>query len=182
MSTITRHTFTYHLEEINGTPWSILRNDLLLQIELSGWKGYVTCALGADVSLTYCLATCMWTLAPKPISGSKTRRTSLGTTVCSHVHVLRSFSSFYANSMIWAFFCSLEQKTKTTTTKQTKQNKQTKQKMRKRNLLKCYSRGVKDRKRNKTNPPPQKKKTLAGSNQYTLTEKPSFAAKQNAFL
>ena len=56
--------------------------------------------------------------------------------------------------------------------------------MRKRNLLKCYSRGVKDRKRNKTNPPhpKKKKKTLAGSNQYTLTEKPSFAAKQNAFL
>ena len=54
--------------------------------------------------------------------------------------------------------------------------------MRKRNLLKCYSRGVKDKKRNKTTPPPRKKKTLAGSNQYTLTEKPSFAAKQNAFL
>jgi len=36
MSTITRHTFTYHLEEINGTPRCILRNDMLLQIELSG--------------------------------------------------------------------------------------------------------------------------------------------------
>ena len=36
MSTITRHTFTYHLEGINGTPRCILRNDLLLQIEVSG--------------------------------------------------------------------------------------------------------------------------------------------------
>ena len=122
MSTITRHTFTYHLEKINDTPWCILRNELLLQIELSGWKGYVRCALG--VSLTYCLAASIWTLAPKAISGSKTRRTPLGATVWPHVQVLRSFSSFYANSMVWALFCSLEKKTKTTTiTKQPKQNR-----------------------------------------------------------
>jgi len=44
-----------------------------------------------------------------------------------YVQVLRSFSSFYANSVIWALFCSLEQKTRTTTTaKQTKQTKRKK--------------------------------------------------------
>ena len=148
MSTITRHTFTYQLETIIATPWCIHRNGLLLQIELSGCEGYVKCAQGADVSLTYCLATSIWTIAPKAISGSKTRGTSLGTTVWPHVQVLRSFSSFYANSMIWALFCSLEQKTKTTTKKSNK-TKQTKQKMRKSNLLKCYTTGVKGRKQNK---------------------------------
>ena len=124
MSTITRHTFTYQLETIIATPWCIHRNGLFLQIELSAFEGYVRCAQGADVSLTYCLVTSVWTIAPKAISGSKPRGTSLGTTVWPHVQVLRSFSSFYANSMIWALFCSLEQKTKTTTKKQTKQNKQ----------------------------------------------------------
>ena len=183
MSTIAKRTFTYHLEKIIAAPWCIHRNDLLLQIELSGWKGYVRCALGADVSLTYCLATNIWILAPKAISGSKNRGTSFDTTVWPHVQELRSFSSFYANSMIWALFCSLEQKTKTTTTttKQTKQTKQKKQKMRKRNLLKCYTRGVKDRKPNKTKPK-KKEKTVAGSNQYTVTEKHSFSGKQMPFF
>ena len=46
--------------------------------------------------------------------------------------------------------------------------------MRKSNLLKCYTAGGKT-KQNKTN-------TVAGSNQYTLNEKPSFSGKQNAFL
>lgn len=125
MSTITRHTFTYQLETIIATPWCIHRNGLLLQIELSGCEGYVRCAQGADVSLTYCLATSIWTIAPKAISGSKTRGTSLDTTVWPHVQVLRSFSSFFfAISTICALFCSLEQNTKTTTKKQTKQNKQ----------------------------------------------------------
>ena len=138
MSTITRHTFTYQLETIIATPWCIHRNGLLLQIELSGCEGYVRCAQGADVSLTYCLATSIWTIAPKAISGSKTRGTSLGTSIWPHVQVLRSFSSFYANSMIWA-----QQQKKTNKTKQTKQ------KMHKSNLLKCYTTEVKGRKQNK---------------------------------
>ena len=49
MPTITRHTLTYllQLEEI-----TIHRNDLLLQIELSGWKGHVRiCSKGRFLSL-----------------------------------------------------------------------------------------------------------------------------------
>lgn len=89
MSTIIRHTFRYQLETIIATPWCIHRNGLLLQIELSGCEGCVRCAQGADFSLNYCLATSIWTIAPKAISGSKTRGTSLGTTVWPHVQVIR---------------------------------------------------------------------------------------------
>ena len=52
--------------------------------------------------------------------------------------------------------------------------------MRKSNLLKCYTTGVKGRKQNKTKQ--NKTKTVAGSNQYILNEKPSFSGKQKAFL
>ena len=53
--------------------------------EPSGWKGSVTYGLGADISLPHCLATGIWTLAPKAITGPKSRGTSLGTTLWHHV-------------------------------------------------------------------------------------------------
>ena len=80
-----RHTSTYHLEEMSGTLWYKYSNDLMLQIEPSGWKGPVTYGLGADISLPHCLATGIWTLAPKAITGPKSRGTSFGTTLWRHV-------------------------------------------------------------------------------------------------
>ena len=125
----------------------------------------------ADVSLTLnCLATCIWTLAPRAISGSKTRGTSLDTTVWPHVQVLRSFSYFYANRVIWALFCSLEQKTRTSTTaKQTKHTKakNKKQEMRKSNLVYWNVTQQELKIENKTS----KTKTVAGSSQCILNEK-----------
>ena len=72
---------------------------------------------------------------------------------------------FYANSMIWALFCSLEQKTKTTTKKQTKQNKQNRScaKVTYWNVTQQELKAESKTKKNKT-------KTVAGSNQYTLNE------------
>ena len=78
-------TFTYHLEEITGTLWYIYRNDLLIYIEPSGWKGSVTHGLGADISLPPCLATGIWNLAPKATSGPKSRGASFGTKLWRHV-------------------------------------------------------------------------------------------------
>ena len=51
----------------------------------SGWKGSVTHGLGADISLPQCLATGIWNLVPKAITGPKSRGTSFGTTLWRHV-------------------------------------------------------------------------------------------------
>ena len=55
---------------------------LLFKLEPSEWKGSVS--LGADISLPHCLATGIWTLAPKAITGPKSRETSFGTTLWHH--------------------------------------------------------------------------------------------------
>ena len=85
-------TFTYHLEEVTENLWQIYGNDAILQVEPSGWKGFVTYGLGADTSLPPCLATVFWTLVPKATSGPKSRGASLGTTLCRHV---RRYSSHF---------------------------------------------------------------------------------------
>ena len=74
--------------------------------ELSEWKGCVTSGLGADISLPHCQATGFSNLAPKVIVGRKSRgTTSLGTTLWCHVQrYLRSFSSFYANNVVWVSY------------------------------------------------------------------------------
>ena len=82
---VPRHTFTYHMEEITATLWCIYRNELVVPTEPSGWKGSVTYGLGADISLPHCLATGIWTSAPKTITGPKSRGTSFGTTLWRHV-------------------------------------------------------------------------------------------------
>ena len=76
---------TYHMEEITGTLWYIYRNCSMLDIDPSGWKGYVTYGLGADISLPPCLATGIWNLVPKATSGPKSRGASLGTKLWRHV-------------------------------------------------------------------------------------------------
>ena len=83
--TVKWYTFTYHLEEVTGNLWHIYGNDAMLQIEPSGWKGFVTYGLGADTSLPPCLATGIWTLVPKATSGPKSRGASFGTTLWRHV-------------------------------------------------------------------------------------------------
>ena len=50
-----------------------------LWFELSGWVGSVTYGLGADISLPHCLATGIWTLAPKATSWPKSQGKSFGT-------------------------------------------------------------------------------------------------------
>ena len=90
--TVPRQPFTYHLKDI--TLWYMIyiyiyiyiyRNDTLLEVVPSGWKGSVTYGLGADISLPHCLATGIWSLVLKATSGSKTRGTSFGTTLWHHV-------------------------------------------------------------------------------------------------
>ena len=83
--TVPWYTFTYHLEEVTGNLWHIYGNDAKLQIEPSGWKGFVTYGLGADTSLPPCLATGIWTLVPKATSEPKYRGASFGTTLWRHV-------------------------------------------------------------------------------------------------
>ena len=85
MPTVSWHIFTYHLEVVTGTVWHICGNDSLLRIESSRWKGSVTCGLEADISLAPCLATDIWTLVPKAITGPKSRGTSFNTTLWRHV-------------------------------------------------------------------------------------------------
>ena len=101
-------TFTYHLEEITGTLWYIYRNDLLIYIEPSGWKGSVTHGLGADISLPPCLATGIWNLAPKATSGPKSRGPSFGTTLWRHVQrYCAHFPPFMQMHSGFTFSCRL---------------------------------------------------------------------------
>ena len=93
MPTITRHTFTYHLqlEEI-----TIHRNDLLLQIQLSGWKRHVRmCSRG-------------WRFSPflpgcnyLNLSSKTDQEGEISGNI---VQVLRSFFPFHANNTIWVLF------------------------------------------------------------------------------
>ena len=83
--TILRHNCTYHMKEITFALLHIYRNCVILEIEPSGRKGSVTYGLGADISLPQCLATGIGSLAPKAITGPKSRGTSLGTTLWRHV-------------------------------------------------------------------------------------------------
>ena len=102
--TVPRQPLTYRLEEITGTLWNIYWNDSLLNIELSRWKGSVTYGLGADISLPQCLATGIWSLAPKATSGPKSRGTSFGTTLWRHVQ--RYCAQFPCFMQIMCFGCS----------------------------------------------------------------------------
>ena len=65
--TVPRHTCTYHKEEITRTLSYIYIDWYYLWIELSGWMGYVSYGLGADLSLPPCLSVTVgiWTLAHK---------------------------------------------------------------------------------------------------------------------
>ena len=84
--------------------WRELRPKVLKNVDaiLNYFSFEFTEKFQYDVSLTDCLSTRIWTLAPKAISESKTPGTSFGTTVCSwpHVQVLRSFSSFFMQ-IVW---------------------------------------------------------------------------------
>ena len=53
--------------------------------EPSGRRGSVTCGLGADISLPHFLATGIWNLVSKAITGSKSQGTSFGTMLWRHV-------------------------------------------------------------------------------------------------
>ena len=98
---------TYHMEEKTGTLLYIYRNCLVLEIDLSGWKGSVPYGLGADISLPPCLATGIWNLDPKATSGPKSRGASLGTKLWRHVQrycaQFLAFMVIYGNSVLWVF-------------------------------------------------------------------------------
>ena len=109
---VRRHTFTYHLEEITVTLWWIDRNDLWLEFELSLderdlWRG-----LGVEISLPHCLATGIWTLAPKAITRSKSRGTIVRyDALAPRPELLRSISPFYGTNqcsedVLSALFCA----------------------------------------------------------------------------
>ena len=111
---VQRRTFMYHMEEITGNTFIyIYRNDQLLETEASGWKGSVTYGLGADISLPQCLATGIWNLAPKAITGPKSRGTSFGTTLwhrvqryCAHFALFMQMSVL--GCLFWASASFLE--------------------------------------------------------------------------
>ena len=71
------HTWAYHMEKISRRLFYIYRNWYYLRVELSGWMGFVSYGLGADLSLPPCLSVTIgiWTLTHKSdlraeISGS----------------------------------------------------------------------------------------------------------------
>ena len=75
---------------------------LYMRIDPSGWKGSVSYGLGADISLPQCLATGIWSLDPKAITGPKSRGTSFGTTLWHHVQ--RYCAQFLVFMLIqWSF-------------------------------------------------------------------------------
>ena len=64
---ISTHLWAYHMEKISRRLFYICRNWYYLWVELSGWMGYVSYGLGADLSLPPCLSVTIgiWTLAHK---------------------------------------------------------------------------------------------------------------------
>ena len=65
---------------------------------MSGWKGFVTHGLGADISLPPCLATGIWKLAPKASSGPKSRGASFGATLWHHVQGYCFLGIYFAHA------------------------------------------------------------------------------------
>ena len=101
------HTCASRLEEGIGKFLHIYGSCFMLQIDPSGWKGYVSNGLGADISLPHCLATGIWNLAPKATSGPKSRGASFGTTLWRHVQRYCAqfllFMLIYGNLFLWGY-------------------------------------------------------------------------------
>lgn len=83
--TVPRHTWRYQMEEIR-LRYSYIK---LLLFEVNrgvGKKGICRIwFIGADIFLPHCLVTGIWNLAPKAITGPKSRGTSFNTTLWQRV-------------------------------------------------------------------------------------------------
>ena len=99
--TLPGHTWMYHLKLEHC--WKY-RNCGWFWFELRGWKGFVNCSLGADISLSRCFGAGIGILAPIATVEPKCREASFGATLWHHVQrYCDQFLVFLLLIFLWQF-------------------------------------------------------------------------------